>query len=79
VASGVGVRSILAYDGGLSPWSSTMSVAEKQVVIAAAKAAHAKKNAGTTAPAARGRAELMTALFVAVVMIGFIAIALWRR
>lgn len=56
-----------------------MSVAEKQVVIAAAKAAHAKKNAGTTAPAARGRAELMTALFVAVVMIGFIAIALWRR
>ena len=54
-----------------------MSVAEKQVVIAAAKAAHEARAQGRTkSPKERsGRGELITAGVVTSGLIGFIALA----
>jgi hypothetical protein len=54
-----------------------MSVAERQVISAAAREAHARKNAGAR-PKKTGGSEWVTAAVLVLTCVGLIALAVWR-
>jgi tRNA(Ile2) C34 agmatinyltransferase TiaS len=56
-----------------------MSVAEQQVVIAAAKAAHDAKNAGKAPHKHSHGSELATAAVVLLLTVAILALAIWRN